>query len=197
MNVEIQVDVARREGVLTVPVMALRTLRDYAATAGILGIEEAELRDQLGAGAQAPAPPVPGAGVARDGTATAATRATSDSTDVTSPPSSAGGSPDVASASERASELSGQFWVVRVAEGRYLPTPVATGITDLDQVEITAGLSAGDEVLLLPSASLVQVQQDLQKFVNRRFGGIPGITQQEPTAEPAAPPVRESPAVAR
>jgi hypothetical protein len=86
---------------------------------------------------------------------------------------------------------------VRVAEGRYLPTPVATGITDLDQVEITAGLSAGDEVLLLPSASLVQVQQDLQKFVNRRFGGIPGITQQEPTAESAAPPVRESPVIAR
>jgi hypothetical protein len=69
--------------------------------------------------------------------------------------------------------------------------PVETGVTDLDRVEITAGVSEGDEVLLLPTASLVEVQQQIQDFSSRR-GGIPGLTQ--PPAATAAPqpsPARE------
>ena len=72
-------------------------------------------------------------------------------------------------------------------DGRHVPTPVETGITDLDRVEITGGLAEGDEVLLLPSASLVEVQQQIQDAVSRR-GGIPGLTQQPPaSAQPASP----------
>jgi hypothetical protein len=69
------------------------------------------------------------------------------------------------------------LWVVALKDGREVPTPVETGITDLDRVEITGGLDEGDEVLLLPTASLVEVQQQIQDAVSRR-GGIPGLTQQ-------------------
>lgn len=55
MNVEARFEVARRDEALTVPVTALRTGRDVATTAGILGIEEDALREKLaaaGAGAE-------------------------------------------------------------------------------------------------------------------------------------------------
>jgi HlyD family secretion protein len=77
------------------------------------------------------------------------------------------------------------LWVVAIRDGREVPTPVETGITDLDRVEITRGLAEGDEVLLLPTASLVEIQQQIQDVASRR-GGIPGLTQ--PPAPGAQPP---------
>jgi hypothetical protein len=73
-----------------------------------------------------------------------------------------------------------------VRDGRRVATPVQTGVTDLDRVEITGGLAEGDRVLMLPSASLVETQQQLQDFASRR-GGIPGITQ-KPSTQQAPPP---------
>ena len=76
------------------------------------------------------------------------------------------------------------LWVVAMKDGREVPTPVETGITDLDRVEITRGLAEGDEVLLLPTASLVEIQQQIQDVASRR-SGIPGLTQQPaPGAQP-------------
>lgn len=146
MNVEARFDVARREAVLMLPVMALRTARDIEASAGILGIDADELRRALAARAQ------PAAGQ----------------------PSALG--------------LGGGLWVVAVGEGAPAPTPVQTGVTDLDRVEIIGGLTEGDRVLLLPSASLVETQQQIQNFASRR-GGIPGITRR-----PDAPQAPGSPA---
>ena len=77
------------------------------------------------------------------------------------------------------------LWVVAIDDGREVPTPVETGITDLDRVEIVHGLAEGDEVLLLPTASLVEIQQQIQDVASRR-GGIPGLTQ--PPAPGAQPP---------
>jgi HlyD family secretion protein len=48
MNVDAVFDVARRDAVLTLPVMALRAARDIDATAGILGLDVAELRASVG-----------------------------------------------------------------------------------------------------------------------------------------------------
>ncbi len=47
MNVEARFEVTRRDDVLTVPITALRTERDVATTAGIIGVEEGALREQL------------------------------------------------------------------------------------------------------------------------------------------------------
>ncbi len=54
---------------------------------------------------------------------------------------------------------------------------VRTGVTDLDRVEIISGLDESDRVLVLPSSHLVETQQDLQNFINRRIGGVPGISR--------------------
>ena len=90
-----------------------------------------------------------------------------------------------------AMQLGRGLWVVAVRDGREMPTPVETGITDLDRVEITGGLAEGSEVMLLPTASLVEIEQQIQDVASRR-GGIPGLTQKSATAgAPQAPPARE------
>ena len=54
-----------------------------------------------------------------------------------------------------------------------------TGLSDQDYIEVTAGLSDKDTVLVLPSASLVQSQQQFkQRFQNVTGGGLPGLRQQ-------------------
>ena len=57
MNVEVSFDAARREDALTVPVAALRTDRDLASTAQLLGRPEEELAAQLGRQGADRAPP--------------------------------------------------------------------------------------------------------------------------------------------
>jgi hypothetical protein len=52
---------------------------------------------------------------------------------------------------------------------------VRAGITDLERVEIISGLDDKDHVLLLPSANLLETQEQLQQFIKRRVGGVPGI----------------------
>jgi HlyD family secretion protein len=156
MNVDAVFDVAHRDGVLLLPVMALRAARDVDATAGILGLDPETIRKDIGA--------APGAagrwrGQGRPG---------------------ADGS--------GALGLGRGLWVVAVRDGRDVPVPVQTGITDFDRVEITGGLSEGDQVRLLPTASLVEIQQQIQDIASRR-GGIPGLTQKPATtATPAAQP---------
>jgi HlyD family secretion protein len=163
MNVEAVFDVLRREAALTVPVMALRTARDVETTATLLGIGADELRGQLATAG----------GAAGD----AATRSPG-----------RGGGRAVPGAGSRAAalQLGGGLWVVALRDGRRVAVPVETGVTDLDRVEITGGLSEGERVLVLPSASLVETQQQLQDFASRR-GGIPGITQRAETQQPAQP----------
>ncbi|MGH8131399.1 MAG: efflux RND transporter periplasmic adaptor subunit [Steroidobacteraceae bacterium] len=144
MNVDAVFDVAEREAVLTLPVMALRAARDIEATAEILGLDAGELRQRVATG------PGPDGRQRRRG------------------PRADGGT--------QALQLGRGLWVVAVQDGREVPTPVQTGITDLDRVEITGGLAEGDSVLLLPTASLVEIQQQIQDVSSRR-GGIPGLTQ--------------------
>jgi hypothetical protein len=140
MNTEVDVSVARREDVLTVPVMALRTARDVATTAGLLGMDEQDLRARLAAKDRRASPMPRGPGTARSDY-----------------------------------RFGGRFWVVIDDTSGPRPVNVQTGITDLERVEIVAGLEESQRVLLLPSAHLVETQQQLQEFVNRRAGGVPGI----------------------
>jgi hypothetical protein len=51
---------------------------------------------------------------------------------------------------------------------------VRTGLTDLDYSEITSGLTEKDSVLVLPSASLIQAQQQMDQMKNR-MGVVPGM----------------------
>ncbi len=170
MNVEAVFDVLHRDDVLTLPIMALRTARDIDTTAGILGVSADELRGQLGE-----------AGAARSAGRPARERERGQD-------APAGGRP--------ALQLGGKLWVVALRDGKRVPTPVETGVTDLDRVEITGGLAEGDRVLLLPSASLVETQQQIQDFATRR-GGIPGITQQGTGTQQGAGTPQPTPAPRR
>jgi len=148
MNAEVDVQIARSEDVLVVPIMAMRTTRDIASTASMLDVSEEDLRQAVGAD---------GSGQRRKtGRSQGGKRGEKPATDY---------------------RFGGDFWVVLDNDGTYEFRNVRTGITDLDRVEIVKGLEEADSVLVLPSTHLFETQQDLQKWIKRRIGGVPGIAK--------------------
>ena len=148
MNAEVEVSIARAEDAMTIPVMALRTNRDLESTAFILDRSVDDIRSELAGDEQKPA--------ARPGG------------------QPAGGSKRGRSRQPTDYRFGGEFWVVLDTPAREI-RKVRTGITDLDNVEVVSGLDEGDRVLVLPSSHLLETQQDLQNFINRRMGKLPGI----------------------
>jgi len=149
MNAEVEISIVRSENVMTIPVMALRTNRDLATTATVLGRSEDDIRNALSGGepgAAANTPPK------RDGRSRR--------------PSGSRTSTDY--------RFGGNFWVVIDSDEQEI-RKVRTGVTDLNNVEIVSGLDESERVLVLPSSHLIETQQDLQNFINRRMGGVPGI----------------------
>jgi HlyD family secretion protein len=71
----------------------------------------------------------------------------------------------------------GNYIVFTMRNGTPTPVPIRTGLTDLDYSEVVSGLTAQDTVLVLPSASLIASQQEFQERVERRAGGIPGVSR--------------------
>jgi len=79
-----------------------------------------------------------------------------------------------------------QYIVFVKRDGKPSPVWIRTGLTDMDYSEVLQGLTANDSVLVLPSASLVQSQQEMRERFNRVTGGgaVPGMeqqTQQQPS----------------
>jgi len=70
--------------------------------------------------------------------------------------------------------IGGDYIVFAMRNGVPTPVPVRTGLTDLDYSEVISGLSEGDTVLVLPSASLLASQQEWQERAARR-SGVPGV----------------------
>jgi HlyD family secretion protein len=79
-------------------------------------------------------------------------------------------------------QFGGDYIVFALRGGQPTPVYIRTGLTDLDYSEVTSGLTLQDSVLVLPSASLVQSQQDMKTRINQMTGGgaVPGMTQQQP-----------------
>ncbi len=70
----------------------------------------------------------------------------------------------------------GDYIVFVLRDGYPTAIPVRTGLTDLDYSEVVSGLTEADTVLVLPSASLLATQQEMQERINRvRGGGLPGV----------------------
>jgi HlyD family secretion protein len=176
MNTEVEIHVGNREGVPAVPNAALRTQRDVASAAQVLGLSMEEVQKQLAAGAAQ--------GASSAGASPG--RLEPDSLRRTRPDSAArrrgqfGGAAG-AGRRTRGTDASGGRYIV-FAKRNGVPTPVwiRTGLTDLDYSEVLGGLGLGDSVYVLPSASLVQSQQDMQRRVNQMTGGgaVPGMRQQ-------------------
>ena len=70
----------------------------------------------------------------------------------------------------------GQYIVFVMRDGQPVAVPIQTGLTDLDYSEVRSGLTAQDTVLILPSASLLEAQQQMRNRMNRMGGGaVPGM----------------------
>ena len=206
MNAEVEISVARRDDVLAVPVMALRTERDLPATAGILGVSEPELRKQLadGGGKAVESPAVSNGTTISVGGRTITLPDGVDAGKVRSAmqkrrsggqlsdeeqqlmrsvfPGQGGqrGGRDRGRDRGRDNDtdyrFGGDFWVViEEHDGSTRVANVKTGLTDLDRVEIVSGLDENDRVFILPSAHLVETQEQLQRWISRRVGTVPGI----------------------
>ena len=74
-------------------------------------------------------------------------------------------------------QFGGSYIVFVMKEMGPEAVPIRTGLTDLDYAEVVSGLSEEDVVLILPSASLVQSQQQMQERIERMTGGggLPGV----------------------
>ncbi|NQV86397.1 MAG: efflux RND transporter periplasmic adaptor subunit [Woeseiaceae bacterium] len=154
MNAEVEVSIVRRENTLTIPVMALRTNRDLASTATVLGRPEKAIQNALAdLGGDRP-PLASGEPQKKDGNPRRQPGAR-DKTDY---------------------RFGGDFWVVMDTEGQEV-RKVRTGVTDLSNVEIVSGLDESERVLVLPSSHLLETQQDLQSFIKQRVAGVPGISR--------------------
>jgi len=188
MNTEVEIHVGNREAVPAVPNAALRTPRDVASAAQVLGLSPDEVQKQLAASAaqsasSAGASPRTGAGSddARD-----SGQVRPDSARRLRPDSAArrrgqfGGAPGAGRRSRGTDAGGGRYIVFAKRNGVPTPVWIRTGLTDLDYSEVLGGLSLGDSVYVLPSASLVQSQQDMQRRVNQMTGGgaVPGMRQQ-------------------
>ena len=242
MNTEVEIHVGRRENTLAIPNAALRTQRDVASAAQVLGLDPNAVQQQLAAANQ-PAQPTPASrdSASLGGGGTGARR------DSATAPAAGGGNtmtmpdgrtiqlpPGVTEAQVRAAfqkRMSGQeltpaeqsalaamrsqfqrmaggggaggggmrrnvdvssYIVFTLKDGKPTPVQIRTGLTDLDYIEVLSGLSEQDTVLVLPSASLLNSQRDMQQRMRTITGGggLPGL-QQQPTQPPrtqTAPP---------
>jgi HlyD family secretion protein len=206
MHTEVRIRTGRRDGVLAVPNAALRTARDVSAAVSLLGLDSQTVAREIAAvaapqaprAADAPAPTPQAAG----GTATVTLPS---GRTVVLPPGvspeqlraalakmASGAAPNPAErallgrvfsrstgSSTRQPRNIQSYVVFALRGGNVIATPVKTGLTDQDFIEVTSGVAEGDTVLVLPSASLVQSQQQFrQRFTNVTGGGLPGLRQQ-------------------
>ncbi|HEU4525788.1 MAG TPA: efflux RND transporter periplasmic adaptor subunit [Gemmatimonadales bacterium] len=187
MNAEVEVHVGERENVLAVPNAALRTQRDAGSAAEVLGLSPEAVQDALAAASPTRAGAATGAGgqAAMGGSASGSAGAD------TGPAGRARRSTPPGGGRGRSADPSfaGRYIVfVKRPEGAKAIW-IRTGLTDLDYTEVLDGLEESDSVLILPSASLVQSQQESRERVNRITGGggLPGM-QQQTAPSGAAPP---------
>jgi HlyD family secretion protein len=205
MNCDVRVHVGEADSVLAVPNGALRTPKDVASAAQVLGLSVDDVRNQL---AQNPLPgnsaerssslasrtPSEGQGAAVQrrrpaGTAPSADvpgRQVASGADSAGPSGSAGGQRRGGRGARGGGSdymFGGQYIVFVKRGGAPTAHNVRTGITDLDYSQVIQGIEPGDSVLLLPSASMVQSQQDFKERINRVTGGgaVPGMQQQQPS----------------
>jgi len=138
MNTEVEIHIGQRQGVLAVPNAALRTPKDVASAASVLGLDSAAVARQLSA-APAADPPSGTADTPGDGHKLHAAE--------TKRPSRVGGPPPPPV------RPSATAIVFTWRGGKIVPVTIGTGLTDQDFMEVTAGLTEKDTVLVLTSGT--------------------------------------------
>jgi HlyD family secretion protein len=226
MNTEVEIHVGQRDSVLAIPTSALRTQKDVASAAAVLGLDPNTVMQQLAAATPKPKPNTKGDTAASMGNSAGAGTMTMPDGRVVKLPQgvtaaqvqgifdkmrSGGFSSITAADRDVMTKLrqanpdmmgggrgrggrggpggpvggpvgnglqSNSYIVFALRKGQPTAVPIQTGLSDLDYVEVTSGLTESDTVLLLPSASLVQSQaQFKQRIQGITGGGLPGVRQ--------------------
>ena len=174
MNAEVEIHVGEREGVLTVPNSALRTQRDVGSAAQVLGLDPAKVQQEL-AESQASLGGAAGGRAGADSGSAAGSRTVAGTDGRPQRQRARAGGPRAGGA------FGGRYIVFVKRPGGAKPVWVQTGLTDLDRSEVVSGLEPTDSVLILPSQSLVQSQEEARERMNRITGGggLPGVQQQQ------------------
>jgi len=241
MNTEVEIHVGQRQNALAVPNAALRTQRDVASAAQVLGLDPQQVQQQLAAAQPASAQTsrdsasLGGTATRGDttkpvGAAASNTMTTPDGRTIQLPPGvteamvrsafqkrmsgqqltpaeqnamtamraafqrgggGGGGGGGAGGGMRRGGDVS-SYIVFALRKGQPTPVQIRTGLSDLDYIEVLSGLTEQDTVLVLPSASLLNAQRDMQQRM-RTIGGLPGVQQQQPTTtqqRPQATPTR-------
>ena len=185
MNADVEIHVGERSQVLAVPNDALRTSRDVASAAQVLGLDPQAVQDAL----RQPAPDTRADSGASQAVAGSSADSSTRGARGRQRAGPGGAVPDSGSGNRPRSSsidvLTGGRWIVFAnRNGRPTPLWVRTGLTDLDYAEVLDGLAPGDSVYLLPSASLVQSQQQFKQRITNMTGGgaVPGMQQRAPGA---------------
>jgi len=238
MNTEVEIHVGRRDNVIAVPNAALRTQRDVASAAQVLGLDPTQVQQQLATASQQQTPTnrdsasLGGGTARRDSTAAKPdsakpaggnTMTTPDGRTIQLPPGvteaqirsafqkrmsgqeltpaeqsamaamrqmmqrAGGGGGAGGGGFRRNTGEASNYIVFTLKNGKPTPVQIRTGLTDLDYIEVVSGLTEQDTVLVLPSASLLNAQRDMQQRMRSvTGGGLPGVQQQQPTT-PARP----------
>ena len=193
MNAEVEVIIAQRADVPAIPNAALRTEEDIFAAGSVLGLERGDVEGMLEA---APTPP------ARQGRAARQAPPGGDrermraifmkmrsgetlSEEEQQLAQEMRRRRDANAAAPRGrgrssaveAQLGGDYLVFALRKGSPVALRIRTGVTDMDHAEVVFGLDEDDEVLLLPSASLVRAQESFQRRISGRMG-IPGLNRQ-------------------
>ena len=159
MNAEVEVDIASRLDVAAIPTIALRTPKDIEAAALFTGLSEETIREQLRAGGmpakslQQPAEPTPG----------------DSPEDAAEQPATQRLVP-----SQQGYLFDGQYWVFVMEGDQPVARYVNTGLTDLDYSEIKSGLTADEQIILLPSSDLIMSQDRFRAWMGQAIG-MPGM----------------------
>ena len=188
MNAEVEIHVGRRDDVLAVPSAALRTQRDVGSAAQVLGLDPAEVQQALAAGQRGSTAGPRGGGAAGQSDTLGSSYPSGTDGRRGMAPGTTNGSRESAAPRPRGPASRSDYIVFVKRNGKPTPVWIRTGLTDMDYSEVLEGLTESDSVLVLPSQSLVQSQQDMRERFNRVTGGgaVPGMRQQQPS-QPAAP----------
>ena len=187
MKAEVVIDIARREGAVTVPNGAITGMREAGDVAEALGISEEEVQAALRPAAATPV------SASDDATGAAAPGGQLDCRALFGRMRAAGGR-DALSDAERAqlatcrqqfggrggpgggggaqAQADRRPGVVFVETATGIePRRVTVGLSDWEYTEIVEGLKAGERVVLVSVAQLQQQQQEMEERMRERTGG--------------------------
>jgi HlyD family secretion protein len=139
MNTEVEIHIGQRQGVLAVPNAALRTPKDVASAASVLGLDSAAIARQLSGAPQADPVASDSADTPGDGHKLHAAETKGRHRAGRPPPPPP--------------RPSGTAIVFAWRGGKIVPVTIGTGLTDQDFMEVTAGLTEQDTVLVLTSGT--------------------------------------------